>query len=123
MSPKELTPAEHSLIGEKMKTDFADMKKLADELLALCESKNKAYGEAWSEDGGQGAYFQGIARKWARIRTQAKSRGFNLFDVSPLEDPTESLDETLGDLVNYCLLTMVRRRAILAHIQGMESKS
>ena len=122
MTPAMLTPAQHSDIGTSLPIDFKYMANLAAGLVALCEKKNAEYGSAWKKRGGQGAFFQGIARKWDRIETQLKAVGYNMFDVTEDETSTESLDESLKDLVNYCLLALETRESIRATIQAMPLK-
>lgn len=109
-------PIIHSNIGAQYRTDFKRMLQMAGELIALAEKKDAEYGSAWKRRGGQGAFFQGIARKWDRLETQLRDAGYNIFDVTVEAEVTESLDETMRDLVNYLLLTLETREGIRAEI-------
>lgn len=66
--------------------------------------KDKEYGSSWKSRGGQGAFFQGIARKWDRIEPQIKMHGYDLFAALKADTRKEGLRDDLGDLRRYLLL-------------------
>lgn len=72
--------------------------------VADCEqirAKDKAYGGSWHRRGGTGA-FHALARKGDRIVEQFRLYG--TIERARLEDKTESIDDTLGDLRRYLIL-------------------
>ena len=116
----KVTPREMSQMGKSMSTDFDEVRALAEQIIQVGVKKNAEYGESWSKSGGQGAWFQGVSRKISRIETQIENMDYNLFDVSVDPSVTESIDETLKDLVMYSLLTLVRRQKIVDEIKNQE---
>lgn len=101
-------------LAKSIKTDFKRMAQIANGLIAVAIEKDAAYGSSWCSRGGQGAFFQGVVRKWDRLETQLAKVGYDMFDMTVAEDTTESLDETLRDLVNYSLLVLEKREALRA---------
>ena len=72
--------------------------------VADCEqvrAKDAAYGGSWHKRGGTGA-FHALARKGDRIVSQLEL--FKTFERARIEDKTESIDDTLGDLRRYLIL-------------------
>lgn len=72
--------------------------------VADCEqlrAKDAAYGGSWHRRGGDGA-FHALARKGDRIVEQFRLYG--TIERARLEDKTESIDDTLGDLRRYLIL-------------------
>lgn len=100
-----------SEIGVGIRTDFKAMAELAQQLIAICEKKDREYGSSWKKRGGAGAFFA-VVRKWDRLEEQCRMRGYDLFDCSDDPGSTESLEETLGDTINYLLLVLQTRKQI-----------
>lgn len=109
-----IKPSNVSDLARTLKTDFKAMQLIANGLISLAIEKDAAYGSAWCKRGGQGAFFQGVARKWDRLETQLSAVGYDMFDLSASEETAESLDESLRDLVNYSLLALEKRAALRA---------
>lgn len=63
--------------------------------------KDAAYGGSWHRRGGTGA-FHALARKGDRIVEQF--RLYETINRARVEDSTESIDDTLGDLRRYLIL-------------------
>ena len=104
----------NSELVKSIKTDFKRMHEIAKELVAVAIEKDAAYGSSWAARGGQGAFFQGVVRKWDRLENQLSKVGYDMFDLSVAEDTSESFDETLRDLINYSLLVLEKREALRA---------
>jgi hypothetical protein len=107
-SPIFLTPQEMSDLGKSLTTDFGLMRSIASDLIDQAIDKDAAYGASWKARGGQGAYFTYV-RKPDRLEAQLKKVGYNFFDISIPAEAGESIDETLRDNVNYCLLVLTTR--------------
>lgn len=123
MNDKNLTdPKFHSTLGRDLKTDFDLMRTLANGLVDLAIAKDKAYGASWKRRGGIGAYMT-IVRKPDRLEAQMELNGYNIFDVSVAPEDGESIDETLRDTVNYCLLVLTTRELIRKELKALEEKS
>lgn len=103
-------------LAKSIKTDFKRVAEIANSLVAVAVEKDKAYGSSWCSRGGQGAFFQGVVRKWDRLETQLTKVSYDMFNLEVAEDTSESLDETLRDLCNYCLLVLEKREALRAHL-------
>lgn len=86
---------------------------------ADCEqivAKDAAYGGSWHKRGGTGA-FHALARKGDRVVSQLEL--FKTFERARIEDKTESIDDTLGDLRRYLILVeawhVARERRVIPH--------
>ncbi len=66
--------------------------------------KDAEYGSSWKARGGQGAFFQGIARKWDRLENQVKAYGYDLFVAIRADQRPEGILDDIADLRRYCLL-------------------
>lgn len=93
------------------KTSFERMREIAQECIDMCEHKDKQYGSSWRARGGPGAFFATI-RKLDRFDVQAKSKGYDVFNVSDADDAVESFDDTLRDIVNFMLLILESRENV-----------
>ena len=100
-----------------LRTNFESLSSIYAGLVELTKKKDAEYGASWCRRGGQGAYFTMI-RKFDRLETQMKARGYNILDPRG-DDPssTESLDETIKDAINYLGLILERRMAIRAELE------
>ena len=119
MSPID-NPIDHSNIGRDLKTDFYLMRSIANNLVDLAIKKDGAYGSSWKRRGGAGAYLTSV-RKADRLEAQMEKNGYNIFDVSIPPDDGESIDETLGDAINYYLLILTTRHLIRAKLLDMKA--
>ena len=72
--------------------------------------KDAAYGSSWKRRGGQGAFFQGIARKWDRIENIAKAHNYDLFAAVKENPGKEGVLDDIGDLRRYCALIEAEMR-------------
>lgn len=88
-----------------------ELRALFSSLSELSRRKDAEYGASWCRRGGIGAWFTTV-RKFDRLVTQLRQKGFNIWDVSDDVDSTESLEETIKDGINYLLLILEKRRVI-----------
>lgn len=102
-------------------TNFDRMREIFEQGVNLCEMKNREYGASWSRRGGVGAFFT-VWRKVDRLEAQLKNADFNFFDLSVDKDSTESLDETIKDLILYLGLVLEKREALF-NLQNQEKTS
>lgn len=102
---------ECSELGTKSITDFASMGELALKLVETCRKKDLEYGSSWKLRGGQGAFFT-TWRKVDRLENMLKRVGYNVFYIDKELASTESLDDTIQDLICYLLLIQETREAI-----------
>lgn len=80
-------------------------KKITEELTALYEKKNKAYGNAFSH-----TYERlGLISAVTRINDK-NNRLINLCKNKNIDDLGESIDDTLRDMACYCVMTLMERR-------------
>jgi hypothetical protein len=95
-----------------MKTDFDRITEITRTTIELLKHKDHKYGASWKKRGGSGA-FHNLARKWDRLENISKSHDYDIFQAgqATVGDP-ESIQETLTDLVGYCLLVMERIEVI-----------
>lgn len=94
-----------------IKTDFNLMRARVNELVDLAIKKDASYGSSWKKRGGPGAFLTAV-RKFDRLEAQVEKVGYDVFDVSVAPEDGESIDETLKDAINYCLLILVERELI-----------
>lgn len=106
-----ITEAVATNVGKVPYTSFERMRELANELIDVCEKKDGDYSSSWCRRGGIGAFFA-VWRKVDRLEAQMEKAGYNIFDVTSDPTSTESLDETIKDLVAYMLLVLEKREAI-----------
>lgn len=104
---KTMTDSE---IGTEVRTNFEGMRDLAVQNVNVCIDKDKDYGASWKKRGGPGAYMV-MARKMDRIEEQARKRAWDIFQVDDGKT-TESLDDTIMDLINYLLLIQETRNQV-----------
>lgn len=77
-------------------------KKITEELTALYEKKNKAYGNAFSHT------FERLGLISAVTRINDKNnRLVNLAINKEMNDLGESIDDTLRDMACYCIMTLM----------------
>lgn len=77
---------------------------ITDELSKLYEVKNKAYGNSFTET------FEEEGMAMPRIRIGDKFRRFKTLSRTPeIDDLGEKIDDTLADLANYCIMTLMER--------------
>jgi hypothetical protein len=123
MQNPQLTSEQMSELGRSIKTDFKLMHQLASGLVAQAIQKDAAYGASWKARGGIGAYFTYV-RKPDRLEAQLKKANYNAFDISIPAEAGESIDETLRDNINYCLLILTTREMMRQRlaVDGINSK-
>lgn len=79
-------------------------KQITEELTALYDKKNKAYGNAFSQ-----TYKQlGLVSAVTRINDK-NNRLVNLCKNKNIDDLGESIDDTLRDMACYCIMTLMER--------------
>mgnify|MGYP002520060839 CR=1 FL=1 len=77
-------------------------KKITEELTALYEKKNKAYGDAFSH-----TYERlGLISAVTRINDK-NNRLVNLAINKDIDNLGESLEDTLKDMAAYCIMTII----------------
>lgn len=85
-------------------TETEKFKKIAEELTALYDKKNAAYGNAFSQ-----TYKQlGLVSAVTRI-SDKNNRLINLCKNKNIDDLGESVDDTLRDMACYCIMTLMER--------------
>jgi hypothetical protein len=78
---------------------------IADELIKLYKAKNKAYGNSFGE-----TYAKlGIISAITRI-SDKHNRLVNLATNPDVDNLGESIEDTLRDMANYCIMTLVELR-------------
>jgi hypothetical protein len=78
---------------------------IADELIELYKAKNKAYGNSFGE-----TYAKlGIISAITRI-SDKHNRLVNLATNKDIDNLGESIEDTLRDMANYCIMTLVELR-------------
>lgn len=109
---RELFEMSDSKLGQVLNTDFGELRKLANRNVDLMIQKDREYGCSWRKRGGAGAFLT-MSRKIDRIESMMEKYNNDIFK---LEDArvAESLDDTLLDLSNYCLLILEARAQIKA---------
>jgi hypothetical protein len=109
---RELFEVSDSKLGQVLNTDFDELRKLANRNVDLMIQKDGEYGASWRKRGGAGAFLT-MSRKIDRIESMMEKYNNDIFK---LEDArvAESLDDTLLDLSNYCLLILETRAQIKA---------
>ena len=79
-------------------------KKITEELTALYEKKNKAYGNAFSHT------YERLGLISAVTRIDDKNnRLVNLCKNKNIDDLGESVEDTLRDMACYCIMTLMER--------------
>lgn len=79
-------------------------KQITEELTALYEKKNKAYGDAFSHT------YERLGLISAVTRIDDKNnRLVNLCKNKNIDDLGESIDDTLRDMACYCVMTLMER--------------
>lgn len=77
---------------------------VTDELSKLYAYKNKAYGNSFTET------FEEEGMAMPRIRIGDKFRRFKTLSRNPeIDDLGEKIDDTLADMANYCIMTLMER--------------
>lgn len=104
-------------LGTQVKTNFDQMRRMALDLIDVCEKKDREYGSSWKKRGGVGAFFA-VVRKLDRLEEQCRMRGYDMFDCSDDPGSTEELGETIGDAINYLMLVLHTRKQIRAMKEG-----
>lgn len=79
---------------------------IADELIELYKAKNKAYGNSFGETFAK----LGIISAITRI-TDKHNRLVNLATNPDVDNLGESIEDTLRDMANYCIMTLVELRS------------
>ena len=92
-------------------TDFDALEDYIFSNIELLRKKDSEYGASWCRRGGVGAFFT-VWRKVDRLEEQLKRVQFNILDVNQDPASTESLDETMKDLMLYLALVLEKREAI-----------
>lgn len=85
-------------------TETQKFKKITEELTALYDKKNKAYGNAFSQTYKQLGLVSAVTRisdKFNRLVNLSKNR--------EIDDLGESIDDTLRDMACYCIMTLMER--------------
>lgn len=89
-------------------------KEIANELGNLYEKKNNAYGDSFSDT----FYDEGMAMP--RIRIGDKFRRFRTLTMNPsIDNFGESVEDTLRDMANYCIMTIIELENIPPIKKGM----
>lgn len=78
---------------------------IADELIELYKAKNKAYGNSFGETFAK----LGIISAITRI-SDKHNRLVNLATNKDVDNLGESIEDTLRDMANYCIMTLVELR-------------
>lgn len=79
-------------------------KQITEELIALYEKKNKAYGNAFSHT------YERLGLISAVTRIDDKNnRLVNLCKNKNIDDLGESVEDTLRDMACYCIMTLMER--------------
>ena len=81
-----------------MMTTEEKFKEIIDRMYRLFEKKNTDYGDHFCQYTKQGAYMD-LLRKWGRIEV--------IFKNGEIKCEDETLEDTLIDLANYCVLTVI----------------
>jgi hypothetical protein len=100
-----------TVLYEQVANASEDVKALLSSLVDLAESKDREYGASWCKRGGIGAWFTTV-RKFDRLVTQLKQKGYDIWNVSEPVSSTESLEETIKDGINYLMLILEKRKVI-----------
>lgn len=85
-----------------METKIEKFKKITDQMNDLYSKKNKDYGNSFGDSFNEFGIISAVVRitdKTNRIKTLVKNNNTNIKD--------ESIKDTLLDLANYCVMTLV----------------
>jgi len=86
--------------GEPKATVYSEMSDTMSKAYKLFSEKNKAYGNSYFESSDDLRYAN-LERKWARLKT---------FMDKKTEPDFESVEDTLMDMANYCMMEIVKRK-------------
>lgn len=91
-------------------------KQIAEEIVALYEKKNKAYGNSFS------ATYEKLGLVSAVTRISDKyNRLCNLATNKDIDDLGESIEDTLKDMAAYCIMTLMELRHPLVKALSAEA--
>lgn len=97
------------------------LESIAENDLAVLESKRVEYGDSWKQRGGIGAFFA-FVRKWDRIEQKARAYKYDVFRACMQNADVMALDESylddIGDLRRFLLLVEGEMRSRFSDSNG-----